>query len=303
MNRLTHIYRSVGAALLALAIFVVPGFAQDDCRGWMTSCASVEVRAEGDRLILFAPNLSLEEGDEAVGDASEPLDGEAQLSSVDAPPSGMEFATPVDDHADPECKKYEYETNDPESYDGGEERDDCVRPIGAIFMLALPTTVYLLSQGDGGDPVVTGPPGSPVAGPQPDDDSGDDTGTGSDDGGTADGAGGDDGGSTAGDSGGNSGDGGGSTGGNSAGGGDAGGGSTGGGSTGGGDTGGGSGSNPADDGGDDGDFGPYHPTAEDLPPISQVPEPISTTLFGIGLAGYAGARLRKRRGEIVEEDA
>jgi hypothetical protein len=37
--------------------------------------------------------------------------------------------------------------------------------------------------------------------------------------------------------------------------------------------------------------------------MSEVPEPISTTLFGLGLAGYAGARLRKRRDGTIETGA
>jgi hypothetical protein len=38
--------------------------------------------------------------------------------------------------------------------------------------------------------------------------------------------------------------------------------------------------------------------------MGEVPEPISTTLFGIGLLGYAGARLRQRAGgPASDEDA
>ncbi|MFQ5679800.1 MAG: PEP-CTERM sorting domain-containing protein [Gemmatimonadota bacterium] len=37
--------------------------------------------------------------------------------------------------------------------------------------------------------------------------------------------------------------------------------------------------------------------------MTQVPEPVSTTLFGLGLLGYAGARLRRRRAEEAEDDA
>ena len=321
MTRLTKTLCSLAAALVALPLAAAPSLAQEDCRGWMTSCASVEVRADDDRLLLFTPNLSVEE-DAEEGQAEE-AEGSDRLTVLPQELGSTPFETgtagsyaSADDHpGQRKCTKYET-VGDPKS---GEERDDCARPVAALFMLALPTTLYMLSPTDDG-PVVTGPVSEPVAGPQGGDDDDSDSGTGSGDGGTADaGAGSDDGssGGSGADSGGattgeTSGEGGGSSGGNSAG--DSSGGSSGGSAGGsGGSTGGstGGGNNPAGGGsagsggnntGGEGDAGPYHPTAGDMPPISQVPEPISTTLFGLGLAGYAGARLRRRRGEAIQQD-
>ncbi len=36
--------------------------------------------------------------------------------------------------------------------------------------------------------------------------------------------------------------------------------------------------------------------------MTEVPEPVSTTLVGLGLLGYAGARARRRRREDEEPD-
>jgi hypothetical protein len=160
----------------------------------------------------------------------------------------------------------------------------CGRPVAAYFMLALPAAAFLFAA-DGDEPDVVLPIGSdpelPGGGGADDGSSGSDD-SGSGDGGSGGtGTGGSDDGSSSGGSGG--------SGGGDTGGGDAGGGDTGG-NTGGGDTGGGL---PGPGGGG----GPG-------PGMGEVPEPISTTLFGIGLLGYAGARLRQRKmGEEREEDA
>lgn len=58
--------------------------------------------------------------------------------------------------------------------------------------------------------------------------------------------------------------------------------------------------------GGDGDGGegetPWPGSSEVQPPMTEVPEPVSTTLVGLGLLGYAGARARRRRREDEEPD-
>jgi hypothetical protein len=168
-----------------------------------------------------------------------------------------------------------------------EERDICDRgpPIAALFVLAFPVTMALLAPDGGdtetvsgfppedeGDPGTTGGDGDGGGGGTGDDGGGGGTG---DDGGGG-GTGGDDGGTGGDDGSGDDGDDGGDDGGWP---------------PPGGDDGGDDGEWPPP-GGDDGEWPP--PGGDDGPPLTEVPEPVSTTLGGLGLAGYAGSRLRKR---------
>lgn len=279
-----------------------PAVAQEaPCGGWTASCAAVEVRAEGDRLILFSPNAT---APDASAETS-PSDRVRVLadrpgSTCDARTGGgcedvtstwrTAASTGAADPGRTECNEDDVWM----ARARGLERDDerCRRgPVAAYFLVGLPVGLYLLGPDDH-QPLIDGGPGleDPGAGLPG---SGDDGGSAGDDAGGSS-TGGDDGSS------------GGGTGGNSSG------GDTGGGSSGG-DTGGngqGVGTTPGGGGGGDGSDGSDPlggglglPTAE-RPPMSEVPEPISTTLFGLGLAGYAGAQLRKRRaGRIETEEA
>ncbi len=306
---------SLSLGLLALVAFATPALGQDDCRGWARSCASVDVRVEGDRLIFFTPNIVVEPAESA-----ETEDGSERVTLLPAGVSDDPYATMTvasgvgaSGAVAPPDRRCEEEQDDEE-----DDEDDCGPPVGALVLLALPASLFILSPGDSDDATVQAPLNEPVSGPgnppAGDGVGGDGDAGGGETGGNDGGDSGDAGGDTAGaDSGGAADDGSnsgnnnnsGNTGGNS--------GATGGNS---GTSGGNSGSNPGSgsasgDGGsgDDGsgdDWGPYHPEAAppgaaDLPPISQVPEPISTTLFGIGLAGYAAARRRRRSTELVED--
>jgi hypothetical protein len=269
---------SMSLGLLALVAFAAPANGQEDCRGWARSCASVDVRVEGDRLIFYTPNMvvhtaeSAEDGSERVTVLPAGVSDDPYVTTPGTAAAGASAPPPnrrCDDDEPPLAVE-------------DDEDDDCGPPVGALVLLALPASLFLLP-GDSDGGTVQGPPNEPGAGPgnPPSGDGGD--GDAADDGSTS---------GNNNDSG-NSGD----TGGNS------------------GTTGGNSGSNPGSNGGgnnggssDDGsgdDWGPYHPEATtpggaDLPPISQVPEPISTTLFGIGLAGYAAARRRRQRTEVAD---
>ncbi|MFV1987491.1 MAG: PEP-CTERM sorting domain-containing protein [Gemmatimonadota bacterium] len=311
MIGLTKIRVSLGVGILALTAFARPALGQEECRGWARSCASVDVRVEGEQLIFYSPNMIIE-----TDEPSETEDGSERVTVLPVDSDGAPFATPLATAAAPATGAMDDPGNiscdEDESYlEGGRGIDEsdkrrCGRPVGALVLLALPASLFLLAP-DGTDEVtVEGPPNQPVSTPG---DSPVDDGTGD---GAGDGTGGNDGDNSAGNgdsSAGNSGNNGnnggnnnsGNTGGNSGTtGGDSGGnsGTTGGNS---GTTGGSSGHNPDGD-----DWGPYHPGATPggaaLPPISQVPEPISTTLFGIGLVGYASARLRRRRAGLSDED-
>ena len=320
MSGLIHICRASTVSLAALLAIVVSASAQQDCRGWTMTCASVELRAEGDHLILFVPNGGVDaDGAEAM-EVDEASEGEAENVTVvpqpvDAAPfdvpAGTTFMGSADDPGNISCDEDESHYRGSRGLDEDDERR-CGQPVGALFLLAVPASIAFLAPGDGGDPTVERPLPQSGAPDEGDDDQaagdgtgigGDGVGAGSDDGGDGVGAGSDDGGSdgtgggdgtnSAGTSGGSGGSGGGATGGS---------GSGGSGGAGGGDgydddgTGNDGGTGPG------GEFGPYHPTAGDLPPISQVPEPVSTTLFSLGLAGYAGARLRRRRLEAAQGD-
>lgn len=278
-----------------------PAAAQDaTCRGWTSSCAAVEVHAEGDRLILFSPNATLPEPVPETGGATVPSErvrvlAERPGEACDATSgAGCEDLTGVWGSADASgeaasadpgnlsCRDDDVWMARARGLEDGEDR--CRRaPLAAYFLVALPVGLYVLGP-DGEAPLVDRPfPGEPGAGlPDPGDGSSDGTSSGGDA----------TGGSSGGDAtGGNSGNGGsGGTGG------DATGGDTGSGATGG--TPGGGGDDPSDPW--DGDLG--LPPEKPRPPMSEVPEPISTTLFGLGLAGYAGARIRQRRAARLEGD-
>lgn len=299
MSSVTHIRRASLVSLAALSVFALSATAQQDCRGWTVTCASVELRSEGDQLILFVPNGGADTGtnDDATDDdaaADEVADNVTVLPQpVDAAPfdvpPGTTYATTADDPGNISCDDDESHYRGSRGLDDDDERR-CDQPVGALFLLAVPASVAFLAPGDGGDPTVERPlpqSGAPGAG---DDDSGSGgdgaggdgsggDGSGGDgsggDGSGGDGSGGDDSGDDAGGNGGGSGV-------NSAG--------TSGGS-------GGSGSGGSGSGGGSGTGG----GTGDLPPISQVPEPVSTTLFSLGLAGYAGARLRRRRLDAASE--
>jgi hypothetical protein len=299
MSRLTNLRRALGVSLLAFPVFAVSAFAQHDCRGWTRTCASVDVRAEGDNLILFVPNAGIDDqGEGAAAEAEnvtvvpQPLDAEP----FDIPPGTSVSTTPTsDDPGNISCDDDESHYQGSRGLDEDEERR-CGQPVGALFLLAVPATVAIFAPGNGDDPTVEGPlpqSGNPDTGGE-----GDGANDGVGDGGDREA--GDEYGSD--DSGGSDtpgSDSGGGSGVNSAG---QGSGGNGGGSGTGAGTG-GSGQNDGTDGGTGADYGPFHPDAGDLPPISQVPEPVSTTLFTLGLAGYAGAQLRRRRlDEAIEED-
>ena len=248
-QRITRLALALGLAGLLPAHGDV--IAQEACRGWAATCASVAVRSEGDELVLFAPNLASSDSSETAESAR--VDPEAE--PCDRDDARMEEAPAPDEN----------------------DRERCRRaPVGAFFIVALPASLFVFAP-DGQGPTVESPalPQEPVTTPGDGGGDGDDGGAGVGGEGVTDGGSGD--GGAAG--GGTGGAGGGATGGGTTGGGVPGGGVTGGGTTGGGATGGPS----------------WHPGAGDLPPLSQVPEPFSTTLFGIGLAGLAGNRIRRRR--------
>lgn len=276
MNRHSNTRRSLVLGLVALPLAAAaPALAQDECRGWAMSCASVDVRSDGERLVLFAPNLV--SADAAVAPEGEPRE-------VPSGPS-ITLSPVADADVDPGTLSCDGDGAYMAKARGLDEDDRkrCRRaPVGAFFLVALPASLFVFGP-DGETPVVDSPslPGEPANSPEEADDGEEDDG----------GAGtGDSGGEIDGDAGGDDGDGAGV--GNTQGG-DAGGDSTGGGNPGGG---------PGDDGWGEDD--PWHPGADDLPPISQVPEPVSTTLFGLGLASYAATRIRRRRaGAASEEDA
>ena len=304
-------------AAAGLLSWAGPAAGQDtSCRGWTASCAAVEVRAEGDRLILFSPNAAPHDAGSSTGeDTGAPSDRVRVLAdrpgaTCDAATgSGCEdytavwTATPAGDAAassDPgnlSCRRDEVWMARARGIERSQNR--CRRaPVAAFFLVALPVGLYVFGP-DGQTPLIESPlPGDPGAGlPDPGEGStggangGDGTG-----GDSAGGTGGDSAGGSGGDStGGSGGDSTGGSGGDSTGGtgGDSGGGTPGGDSTGG---------NPGDPPGGsdpwDGELG--LPPEDPRPPMSEVPEPISTTLFGLGLAGYAGARLKKRRAERLE---
>ena len=299
-----------------------PAVAQEvDCpRSWTTSCASVQVDALGDDLIFYVPNAlspwgelpeNLSESQVRVYRSAPGMtcDPETGLGCVDvteewlasgSPGSGLGAAT--SDEKREACL---------ESDDIAEEGEDanlplCRRgpPAAAFFVLGVPAAAVLMS-GSGGTTMIVAPaPG----GPGGDDGSsgGDDGSSGGDDG---SGSGGDDGSGSGGDDGSGSGgdDGSGSGGDDGSSGGDD-------GSSGGDD--GSSGGDDESSGGDDessggeGDYGSGGSGGDDWPggsghggshgpPVSEVPEPISTTLVGLGLLGYAGKRIRRR---LVGED-
>jgi hypothetical protein len=176
------------------------------------------------------------------------------------------------------------------------------------FLLPVPPIIGILA---GGDPAPT-PTDGTAGGLDGGDDGGSDGGTdggsdGATDGGTTGGTdGGSDGGTTGGGTrtmGGDGGDDGGTDGGsdggtdgwNDDGGSD-------GGSDGGNDDGGTDGGN--DDGGTDGGDGWPTDDGGGTPPMSEVPEPVSTTLMGLGLASWAAARARQRRkGSAIDPGA
>jgi len=267
---------------MALPLSATGALGQDQCRGWAVSCASVEVRADGDELILFAPNL-----------VSSQAATEAEAAQVEGQPA----ASPGDAGmvtADPETLSCDEERGT--RVLDKDERKRCRRaPVGAFFLIALPASLFVLAPDGQGPPVKSpGLPSEPISTPDSGGDDGGNDGSGAGGGGVTDGGSGDGGASGGGGAGTGGNSGGGSTGGATTGGstGGATGGNTGGGTTGGGSVGGGS------------TVGGSYPGAGDLPPISQVPEPVSTTLFGIGLASLAGARIRRlRQGAASSEDS
>lgn len=267
MNRHSNTRLSLILGLVALPLTAAPALAQDECRGWAMSCASVDVRSDGNRLVLFAPNLVSSQA--AVAPEGEPRE-------VPSGPS-ITLSPVADADVDPGTLSCDGDGAYMAKARGLDEDDRkrCRRaPVGAFFLVALPASLFVFGP-DGETPVVDSPslPGEPANSPEEADDGEEDdggAGTG-DSGGEIDGdADGDDG-----DAGGDDGD-------------DAATGNT--------------RSGPGDDGWGEDD--PWHPGADDLPPISQVPEPVSTTLFGLGLASYAATRIRRRRaGAASEEDA
>lgn len=302
---------------LSLLATSAPASAQaEECGGWMASCASVQVQADGDQLFFYVPNATLpaELPPEARISAGERLrvlahaDGmtcdpatrtgcvditESWLDAAEVVRSGSAAAGATAAAADPGNRSCEDEAEwmDPARGLGEEDGRRCGRPAAAFFILALPAAGFLFGA-DGDDPDVVLPIGGD---PELPGGSGADDGSSSSDGGGSSGgagSGGSDDGSSSGGSGGSGG--GGTAGGGNTGGGNTGGGNTGGSNTGGGDTG----------GGDTGGGLPPGPGTGGTPPMGEVPEPISTTLVGIGLLGYAGARLRQRRMDgVAEEDA
>jgi hypothetical protein len=291
--------------ILALLLLARPTSAiaqAEECGGWMVSCASVQVHADGDRLFFYVPNATPPaelpaDGMDAAGErlrvyaniegmTCDPATGrgcvditESWLDAAEpvrgSPTAGEAPATVVDP-GNGSCED-EAEWMDPARGMSEEEGRRCSRPVAAFFILALPASAFLFAA-DGDEPEVVLPIGSdpelPGGGADDGSSSSDGSGSGGDGSSGGTGSGGSDGGSS-------------SSGGGGSDGGDNGGGDTGGGNTGG-DTSGGL---------------PVGPGGGGDPDMGEVPEPISTTLFGIGLLGYAGARLRQRRSGGEGEDA
>lgn len=282
----------------------------DECGGWMVSCASVQVDAEEERLFFYVPNAVPTSGSgEAVPAAGERLrvykdaDGmtcdpgtgngcvditEPWLEAVDSERGDLAAGAVTPGVVDPGNWSCEDEAEGLNRARGlsEDERERCDRPVAAYFIVALPAAAFLFGA-DGNDPEVVLPAGGDPqlpGGDGADEASSGSDGGGSDAGGTGTGGTGTGGTGTSGT--GTSGTGTGDTG--------TGGGGSAGGSSGGGETG---GEWPPGGGLPGGG-------ANSTPNMGEVPEPISTTLFGIGLLGYAGARLRRRRmGTELEDDA
>ncbi len=291
-----------------------------NCRGgWNENCASVEVDVVGEKLAFFVPNAT---GLEASRDRATPTastdaaeatrpkadvqvllsapgmtcQAESGIGCVDVTEEWLDGVASV--ALDPglvQCYEDRPGLDDPQGSDRADRDDECDRdpPVAAFFLIGVPVAVAAVIP-DGGEPeVVRSFPED--EGSEGGTQGGDEGGTteGGDEGGTEGGGeggteGGDEGGTEGGDEGGTEGgDEGGTEGGDE------------GGTTEGGDEG---GTEGGDEGGT-GDDGWEDPTWDegDEPPMTEVPEPISTTLFGLGLASYAGARLRKRRNGEPEE--
>ncbi|MGH7539607.1 MAG: hypothetical protein ACRELC_01270, partial [Gemmatimonadota bacterium] len=178
---------ALGIAAVGLAAEASVALAQEaPCSGWSKSCASVEVHAIGDQLVLFVPNLTAEATD--AGEAGEIRDRErlrvyadqagmtcdpatgAGCLEIDpavagsaTPPQGGEAAK------DPDCEKVDEAVADGAIADGAiapsegverEERRCRERPVAAYFLFGLPAALYVLGP-DGEDPQVVSPVSSP----------------------------------------------------------------------------------------------------------------------------------------------
>jgi len=309
--------RGLSPVVLTGALFVLllgrpdPASAQErDCTGWTVSCASVQVHADGDRLLFYVPNAvrPTESPREASGVSTDrlrvfrnsdgmtcdPASGEgcvdvtdawvASRDGTDAAPMGSTAATAAVDPGNRSCDGDGRQLDPARGLDPDEGRR-CSQPIAGWFILALPASAFLFGA-DGGEPDTVLPVADDPGVFGGDDGTGSDGGNAGGDSGGGDGSGGDDG-----------------AGGSGSGGGDGSGGDEGSGS--------GSGSGGGDTGSGGGGFGDLPPgggtgglpSGGGDPGMGEVPEPISTTLFGIGLLGYASARLRKRGGgESSEEE-
>ncbi len=339
--------------LLLLAFAPRSITAQDArCSGWSAACSSVQVWAEGDRLVVYVPNavepetptgpdvrdrrlrvLSSADGlvcDPATGtgcldvsdrwtssgDPAGAADAGAEArdpdeereTEIEAPTLVSGAATADDDPGNLDCKGDGAWMAPARGLDK-KDRRRCGRPVAGYFIVALPAALFVFG-GDGDDPTVVGP--EPPGPESPGDGPGNGGETGGQGGSTAPPPGGGEpgsgGGSVPGDGGGTPPGGGGTPPGGGTGPGD-GGGTPPGGTTPGGTPPGSGGTSP---GGNSPGAGGTPPGGDQFrpiggngsnPPMSGVPEPISTTLFGIGLAGYAGARLRRRRQEQEEDGA
>lgn len=303
-----------GAACVVMicVLFLTPatGLGQDRrcAGGWSASCASVEVGVAGDDLLFYVPNAALTDSSELdragvqlfsdlPGAVCDPTTGSgcAPVASDESGSDPGRFDPGGSD--DQECVTYEEYQRQLAAGTEVSDRRVCRRapPPAVLFMMAIPTTFALLAPDEGGTTVALPPADEPAPPPEePEGEpTGDDDGSGDDDGADeGDGGGGEPGGGggTPPPDTGPPGDG--DPGDSDPGDGDSGDGDPGDGDPGDGDPGDG---DPGDADPGDGDPGGTPPPRPPPPPVSQVPEPVSTTLFGIGLIGYAGVRLRDRR--------
>lgn len=320
---------ATSAAITILAApSAVSGQSQGTCAGgWAASCASVEVAAEGDRLFFYVPNAVPSAGPTVSGvDSRVRIYQSSGGATCDvASGIGCEDVTAAWTGADPDpeaearCAAGDVGA-DTEPDPGGEaartvsedngraaaapcsagsgvrgeeaEGDRRRGPGATAFAVTIPPAAFLWLSGDGDASVSRSTPES--VGSDGDDEAGEGSGFDGELGNEGEEGDGDSGESGDSEDSGEAGEGGNGSAGN--------GGNGSAGNGGNGSSGNGNNSNNSGNGSDGGSQGFAPLDSGQQPPMSSVPEPLSTTLVGLGLLGYAGTRLRHRHREGQEAD-